>query len=223
MVSPAQLTPQQQKELQEKLKNLSPEELAELQKQNCIFCQLVSGKIPSKKVYDDEHSIAILDINPAAQGHLILFPKKHFAIMPQMPDKELSHLYSIAQNLSQLLLRTAKVSGTTIFAANGLAAGQRAQHFVLHVIPRQEGDKLLLYEEKIVPHETQEKVRMVMINRLNELLGIKKEVIQVEEKEEIVEEEKAQPKKKETIKKTKKGKERPQEKTSLDDIANLFK
>ena len=53
-MDPQQLTPEQQKEMEEKLKNMSPEELMEFQKQQCIFCQIISGKIPAKKIYEDD-------------------------------------------------------------------------------------------------------------------------------------------------------------------------
>jgi len=168
---------EQRKELEEKLKNMSPEELKEFQTQQCIFCQIVSGKIPSKKVYEDEQCIAILDINPAAKGHILLLPKEHYAIMPQMPDKELSHLYSVAKRLSQALLKGLKVSGTNLFVANGLPAGQRAQHFILHIIPRKEGDGLLEVKEKLVDNEMRTKVHDLIETKFNEIMKIKKKAV----------------------------------------------
>ena len=89
---PEEMTEEQRQALQEKLKNMKPEELAQLQKQQCIFCQIISGKIPAKKIYDDEIAIAILDINPASKGHLLLLPKEHYMIMPQVPDGVLAAL-----------------------------------------------------------------------------------------------------------------------------------
>ena len=78
-------TEEQRKQWEEKIKNMSPEELQELQRQQCIFCQIISSKIPSKKIYEDSTCLAVLDINPAAKGHLLLLPKEHYAIMPQVP------------------------------------------------------------------------------------------------------------------------------------------
>jgi histidine triad (HIT) family protein len=186
---PPQLTEEQQQELQEKLKNMSPEELQEFQKQQCIFCQIISGKIPSKKIYEDEFCFAILDINPAVKGHLLLIPKEHYAIMPQVPEKVIGHMFVVARALSQLLLKALKVGGTNIFIANGLVAGQRAQHFIIHVIPRKEGDKILDIEEKIIDSSLQEKVKVAIENKLNELLGVKKEVVNVTENEPVEESE----------------------------------
>ena len=181
-MDPQQLTPEQQKELQEKLKNMSLEELLEFQKQQCIFCQIISGKIPSKKIYEDDKNIAILDINPAAKGHILLLPKEHYAIMPQIPEKEITNLFLQAKKMSQLILKALKVSGTNIFVANGLAAGQKAQHFMIHIIPRKEDDGILGIEEKLTDEEMRTKVKSLIENKFNELMGVKKEVVEVEEK-----------------------------------------
>ena len=143
-----EITPEQRAEFEEKLKNMSPEELAAFQKQQCIFCQIISGKIPSKSVYQDEHCTAILDINPAVKGHVLLIPKEHYTIMPQLPDNILGHLNFLARNISQGMLRGIGASGTNIFVSNGLVAGQRAQHFMIHIIPRKDGDQLLKLDER---------------------------------------------------------------------------
>ncbi len=183
-----QLTPKQQAELQEKLKNMSPEELQEFQKQQCIFCQILAGKIPSKKIYEDDKCLAILDINPAAKGHLLLLPKEHYAIMPQIPDPVLGHLAIVSKHLSQALLKNLKVGGTNVFVANGLAAGQKAQHFMIHIIPRKEGDGLLEFDEKLIEKEMQDKVKTAVESRLKELLGVSNEVqTKLEESEETQE------------------------------------
>jgi len=241
------MTDEQRKELEEKLKNMSPEELKEFQKQQCVFCQIISGKIPSKKVYEDDYCLAILDINPAAKGHILLLPKEHYAIMPQIPDKELGHMYVIAKKLSQAVLKGLKVSGTDLFVANGLPAGQRAQHFILHIIPRKDGDELLKVSEKLVNKEMRTKVHELIETKFNAIMGIKKKVIPVQKKLPKAEVEEA-PKKQ--VKKKPKSEEEIVEKANsdenvddensndkeieddknkddvnanLDDIANLFK
>ncbi len=235
---PEKITPEQQKELEEKLKSMSPEEIMQLQKQQCIFCQIIAGKIPSKKIYEDEKVFVVLDINPAAKGHVLLLPKEHYAIMPQVPDKDLGHYFLVARSFSHVLLKTLQASGTSIFIANGLAAGQKAQHFILHIIPRKEGDGLLKAEEKIIRKDVQEKVRIAVENKLNEVLGTGREVVTMTEKQE---EEKSPVHKKTARKATKedtkkparkdstKSREKPAEteeqggSISLDEIADLFK
>ena len=135
-----QISPEQLKALQEKIKQMSPEELKEFQKKQCIFCQIVAGKIQSRKVYEDERAVAILDINPANPGHVLLLTKEHYSIMPQLPDDEVAHIFLVAKSLSNSMLKGLEVQGTNIIVANGVAAGQRAQHFMVHVIPRKEKD-----------------------------------------------------------------------------------
>ena len=87
-----ELSEEELKALEEKLKQMSPEELKAFQKQQCIFCQIVAGKVSSKKVYEDNICIAILDINPANPGHLLVLPKEHYPIMPLIPEEELKHI-----------------------------------------------------------------------------------------------------------------------------------
>lgn len=125
---------------EDELKNMTPEQIAELQKQNCIFCQLGSGKVPAKTVYEDEELFAVLDINPATPGHILLIPKEHYAIMPQVPEHIIERMFMVAKGLSQSILKALSAKGTTIFVANGMVAGQRAPHVMMHVIPRVEGD-----------------------------------------------------------------------------------
>jgi len=173
MNSTPQLTEEQRKQLEEKLKNMSPGELREFQKQQCIFCQIVSGKIPSKKVYEDDICLAVLDINPAAKGHLLIMPKEHYVIMPQIPEDSMGHLFFISRHLSQILLKSLKAEGTNIFIANGPAAGQRAQHFMVHLIPRKESDGILEIEEKLIDHEMIRKIKSALEGKLQEVLGVK--------------------------------------------------
>lgn len=170
-----ELTEEQRKQLEEKIKKMSPEELKEFQKQQCIFCQIISGKIPSKKVYDDAQCIAVLDIAPASKGHILIMPKEHYAIMPQIPDKEIGHLFLVSKYLSQVLLKVLKVSGTNVFVANGAIAGQKAQHFMLHLIPRKDGDKIIEVEDKLIDASLRAKVKELVEKRLKTLLGVKEE------------------------------------------------
>ncbi len=139
---PEELTEEQIKSLQEKIKQMSPEELREFQKKQCIFCQIVLGKVQSRKVYEDEKVMAILDINPGNPGHVLLLTKEHYSIMPQIPESEIPHIFTVAKSLSNSMLRAVDAQGTNIIVANGISAGQRAQHFMVHVIPRKDNDEI---------------------------------------------------------------------------------
>jgi len=219
--------------LQERLKNMSPEELMKLQKQRCIFCHIIEGKVEAKKIYEDDKVLAILDINPANPGHILLLPKEHYMILPQMPDDLIEHLFMVVKALSHLLLRILKAQGTNIFVANGLAAGQRAQHFMIHIIPRKEGDGLNfdLPENRINEDELMEIGKV-----LREKLGFKANSEKLEEKKEKEASEKDEKEKAEELKENKiekkvekgeKGEEKSgiktgNKKVSLDDISELL-
>ncbi|MBD3203600.1 HIT domain-containing protein [Candidatus Woesearchaeota archaeon] len=111
--------------------------------QNCPFCMISSGKIPAKEVYSDDRVKAVLDINPAAKGHVIIFPKNHYPIMPTIPPDEFKHLAKAAFEISKSV-RSSIVSPTNkIFIANGAAAGQQSSHFLIHIIP---SDTLVNFE-----------------------------------------------------------------------------
>jgi histidine triad (HIT) family protein len=171
-MDPNNLTPEQRKELEEKLKNMSPEEIADLQRKQCIFCQIVNGKIPSKKIYEDDICLVVLDIRPATKGHCLILPKEHFSIMPQIPEAKLDHLFTTCKVLSKVLLKSLRSGGTNIFIANGLAAGQRAPHFMIHLIPRKEGDGLFNLEENGVDLDVQKQILESVLPHFNKLMGI---------------------------------------------------
>ncbi|MFH1398620.1 MAG: HIT family protein [Candidatus Woesearchaeota archaeon] len=191
---------------EEQLKNMSPEEIAALQKQNCVFCHIVKGKVAARKVFEDDKCLAILDINPANPGHILLLTKEHYQIMPQVPEDVIGHLFKVIKHLSQAALRSLGVKGTTIFVANGLVAGQRAPHFMMHVIPRKEGDGLKLdIPKKKMSEADQEMIYKRIKERVNAAFGVKEEAIELPPKPEKVVDA-----------------EFKDEKTDLDKIAGLF-
>ena len=163
-----QISQEQLRELQEKIKQMSPEELKEFQKKQCIFCQIVAGKIQAKKIYEDGNVAAILDINPANPGHILLLTKEHYSIMPQIPDDEIAHVFMVAKSLSNSMLKGIDAQGTNIIVANGVAAGQRAQHFMAHIIPRKENDGINF----VLPQKTMEQKEIEAVgNKLIAALG----------------------------------------------------
>ncbi|MFA5797748.1 MAG: HIT domain-containing protein, partial [Candidatus Woesearchaeota archaeon] len=86
--------------------NMSAEEIAELQKQNCIFCKIAEKQIPAKVIHEDIDVICVLDINPASEGHILVFPKKHYMILPHIPDETLGRLFTHVKLMSHTLLKT---------------------------------------------------------------------------------------------------------------------
>ena len=233
-----QMSEEQVKALQEKIKQMSPEELKEFQKKQCIFCQIISGKVQSKKIYEDDEVLAILDVNPANPGHILIMPKEHYSIMPQIPDDEIGHIFMVAKALSNTLLRALEVQGSNIIVANGVAAGQRAQHLMVHLIPRKENDGVnFQIPQKNIPEEELQKVRKA----LSESLGAKAEeaeekiaAVPIIPKQKVVEAEFKEPikkkpsktkkkiKNKEAKKESKQKKGEVRESINLDDIAKVL-
>ncbi len=120
----------------------TPEELLEQQKANCIFCKIVKNEIPSKRVYEDEKMLALLDIRPAAKGHTLVLPTEHYPIMPLIPPETFSHLFGKSASLSGAVREGMVAERCTTFIANGAVAGQQSPHFLFHLIPREAGDGL---------------------------------------------------------------------------------
>ncbi len=109
-------------------------------REDCILCQIVEGKIPSEKIYEDDGVLAVLDMNGANPGHTFVIPKEHFTILEQVPDILVRKLFSIANKISSSLFETLDIQGTNLFVTNGIAAGQAVAHFMINVIPRKEND-----------------------------------------------------------------------------------
>ena len=110
----------------------------------CIFCAIVEDKIPSAKVYEDEHVFAFMDIAPANPGHLIVIPKQHYRNIFDMPAEIGSKIMEVAIPLATAIREALKPDGLNLFQSNEPAAFQTVFHFHLHLIPRWEGDPLRL-------------------------------------------------------------------------------
>jgi len=108
--------------------------------ESCVVCQILEGKVPSHKVYEDEDALAILDVNGANPGHCFVIPKKHYPILEQIPDFEVNKLFQIANKISMAIFEVLGVQGTNLFVTNGVPAGQKVAHFMINVIPRNEND-----------------------------------------------------------------------------------
>lgn len=172
-----QMSQEQLQALQEKIRDMSPEELKEFQKKQCIFCQMIEGKAQSRKICEDSICYGILDINPANPGHALLMTKEHYSIMPQIPDDEVAHVFAVARNLSNTILRSLEAEGTNIIAANGVAAGQRAQHFMVHIIPRKANDGVeFQLPQRQMQQEEIDEIGDKIANALNSLFGIGQKV-----------------------------------------------
>lgn len=131
----------------EEWQKMSAEDRQEHQIKNCIFCKITKGEIPSNKIYDDLDFVGILDINPSTKGHVLVIPKKHAQIMPQLGTELNGKLGITLKNISLKITKTLDVKATSVFIANGVVAGQNAPHLIIHIIPRKEHDEINLNPE----------------------------------------------------------------------------
>ena len=100
---------------------------------DCLFCKIVSGDIPSYKIYEDEVVIAFLDINPDSNGHTLIIPKKHYLDMNDIPLDTLTHIFKVAKELKNKLDKKLNTEGLTFIQNNGDI--QEVKHFHLHLKP----------------------------------------------------------------------------------------
>jgi hypothetical protein len=108
--------------------------------ENCIFCKLANGDIPTATVYEDEYLRAIMDAAPANKGHIIILPKSHAANIYEIEDEYVSRAFVLAKKLAVALKKLTGCDGVNILQNNGGAAGQTVFHFHVHVIPRFKND-----------------------------------------------------------------------------------
>ena len=103
---------------------------------SCLFCKIANKEIDSKIVYEDEFSVAFLDINPSQKGHLLVIPKKHYQNLNEIPEEEIVKLFEIVKKMTILLKEKLNVSSFNIGWNHGKDAGQVINHLHIHIIPR---------------------------------------------------------------------------------------
>ena len=109
---------------------------------NCIFCKIIAGEIPSATIYEDEWFIVIMDIFPAAKGHAIIIPKKHSVNLFELDDDTAAKALLVARKVATALQEELKCDGINLLQNNGEAAGQSVFHYHMHLIPRFKGDQV---------------------------------------------------------------------------------
>jgi len=109
---------------------------------NCIFCKIVNGDLPSMKVYEDEFTLAFMDIAADVDGHICVIPKKHFESILDCDNETLSYLMDAVKNVSLHLTENCGYEGVNLLNASGKAADQSVPHFHIHIIPRKTNDGL---------------------------------------------------------------------------------
>ena len=107
---------------------------------DCIFCKIVAGEIPCFKVFEDDTTLAFMDINPASEGHLLIVPKSHFVNLFDGDDSALASVIVNARKMAVAMKSALGIDSMNMIQANGQWALQSVAHFHLHLIPRREND-----------------------------------------------------------------------------------
>lgn len=110
--------------------------------ENCIFCKLANGEIPTATLYEDDDFRVILDANPASKGHALIIPKEHYANLYELDDELAAKVLVLAKKMITKLTDILGCDGYNIVQNNGTAAGQTVFHFHLHMIPRFKNDRV---------------------------------------------------------------------------------
>jgi len=108
--------------------------------QNCIFCKIANGEIPSKTLYEDEDFRVILDLGPATKGHALILPKEHAANLYELPDVSAAKVMVLAKKMAIRMRERLHCTGFNVIQNNGEVAGQTVFHFHIHLIPRYDED-----------------------------------------------------------------------------------
>ncbi len=108
---------------------------------SCVFCAIIEGKIPSHKVYEDEKTLAFLDVNPSSPGHTLVIPKAHIARVEDLPEEDARCLFAALHKIVGRVQGAMGAPASTIGINNGRESGQEVPHVHIHVIPRIRGDR----------------------------------------------------------------------------------
>jgi histidine triad (HIT) family protein len=112
--------------------------------EDCIFCKIVAGDLPSETVQEDEHTVAFMDINPWTRGHALVIPRTHSPNLYEVGEDDLRHTSSAAKRLALRMRERLRCDGVNLLNASEPAAWQTVFHFHMHVIPRYQDDPLQL-------------------------------------------------------------------------------
>ena len=117
-------------------------------KNDCVFCAIAAGEIPSFKVYEDDLVLAYLDINPFSKGHTLVIPKEHSKGLLDTDDETLAAVISRVKKVAAHVAASLGCDGFNILQNNGEAAGQTVRHLHFHIVPRWTGDPLVFENGK---------------------------------------------------------------------------
>lgn len=136
-----------------------------MKQENCIFCKIAAGEIPSATIYEDEDFRVILDIEPASKGHALILPKEHFANLYELSDEIAAKALIVAKKVISKMTDIVGCDGYNVVQNNGEAAGQTVFHFHMHLIPRYKDDNVNITWKQ---GSLTEEVKAEILSKMNE-------------------------------------------------------
>ena len=126
---------------------------------NCIFCKIANGEIPSRTLYEDEKFRVIMDLGPATKGHSLILPKDHYANLYEIPEDLAADAAKLAKKLAIRMTEKLGADGFNIVQNNNEAAGQTVPHYHVHLIPRYQNDgQHILWKPGQMPAEEMDEI-----------------------------------------------------------------
>ena len=134
-----------------------------MKQDNCIFCKIISGEIPSFTIFEDEQFKVILDVAPAAKGHALIIPRRQYAHLYELPEDMAADAMRLARRMMTTMTQKLGCDGFNIVQNNGEVAGQTVFHFHMHLIPRYHNDgEILKYIAGEPDREELEQIRRII-------------------------------------------------------------
>jgi len=133
----------------------------------CLFCKIAKGKIPSKKIFENEKVFAFLDIKPITKGHTLVIPKNHSVNIEDIDEADLQECMKVVKQLAPKIMKALGADGFNLGNNNHKAAGQAVMHTHFHIIPRFKGDGLSNWENKETTQESLQESQQKIVNYLN--------------------------------------------------------
>ncbi len=136
-----------------------------MKQDNCIFCKIAAGEIPSATIYEDDDFRVILDIEPASKGHALILPKEHYANLYELSDEVAAKALIVAKKVISKMTDIVGCDGYNVVQNNGEAAGQTVFHFHIHLIPRYKDDNVNITWKQ---GSLTEEIKAEILSRMNE-------------------------------------------------------
>lgn len=136
-----------------------------MKKDDCIFCKLANGDIPTNNVYEDDTFTVIMDASPATKGHCLILPKDHYANIYELDEEVAGKAFKLAKKLATMMTEKLDCDGFNIVQNNGETAGQTVFHFHMHLIPRYKDDNQRIGWEPTDPSADDQKAVLDILTK----------------------------------------------------------